>query len=192
MCTHAHAHACTRTHARTHTHTHARTHGDGGGGGHGGGSGSGGYGGRGGGSASQIITWHRATISQRGFPHVAQATFSIRGFPRVLFTGLLRPPAMPEDDGGRPSPPDIGEATCMCVSCMLRAPAHGTSPTSGGNRRTHQSWTTMKKSGTRTRNRSRNRATQLFEFPPRCLEWPPFLLSICTRPEVELPLQACN
>ena len=110
MCTHAHAHACTRTHARTHTHTHARTHGNGGGGGHGGGSGSGGYGGRGGGSASQIITWHRATISQRGFPHVAQATVSIRGFPRVLFTGLLRPPAMPEDDGGRPSPPDIGEA----------------------------------------------------------------------------------
>ena len=180
MCTHAHAHACTRTHARTHTHTHARTHGNGGGGGHGGGSGSGGYGGRGGGSASQIITWHRATISQRGFPHVAQATVSIRGFPQVLFTGLLRPPAMPEDDGGRPSPPDIGEATCMCVSCMLRAPAHGTSPTSGGNRRTHQSWTTMKKSGTRTRNRSRNRATQLFEFPPRCLEWPPFLLSFCT------------
>ena len=76
MCTHAHAHACTRTHARTHTHTHARTHGNGGGGGHGGGSGSGGYGGRGGGSASQIITWHRATISQRGFPHVAQATVS--------------------------------------------------------------------------------------------------------------------
>ena len=32
-----------------------------------------------------------ATISQRGFPHVAQATVSIRGFPRVLFTGLLRP-----------------------------------------------------------------------------------------------------
>ena len=119
MCTHAHAHACTRTHARTHTHTHARTHGNGGGGGHGGGSGSGGYGGRGGGSASQIITWHRATISQRGFPHVAQATVSIRGFPRVLFTGLLRPPAMPEDDGGRPSPPDIGEATLHV--CKLHA-----------------------------------------------------------------------
>ena len=48
-----------------------------------------------------------ATVSQRGFPHVAQATVSIRGFPRVLFTGLLRPPAMPEDDGGEPSPPDI-------------------------------------------------------------------------------------
>ena len=180
MCTHAHTHACTRTHARTHTHTHARTHGNGGGGGS-----------RrrrrqrrvrrqGWGQRFTIITWHRATISQRGFPHVAQATVSIRGFPQVLFAGLLRPPAMPEDDGGRPSPPDIGEATCMCVSCMLRAPAHGTSPTSGGNRRTHQSWTTMKKSGTRTRNRSRNRATQLFEFPPRCLEWPPFLLSFCT------------
>ena len=112
MCTHAHTHACTRTHARTHTHTHARTHGNGGGGGHGGGSGSGGYGGRGGGSASQIITWHRATISQRGFPHVAQATVSIRGFPQVLFAGLLRPPAMPEDDGGKPSPPDIG----VCAS----------------------------------------------------------------------------
>ena len=131
-------------------------------------------------AASASQSRGRATVSQRGFPHVAQATVSIRGFPRVLFTGLLRPPAMPEDDGGRPSPPDIGEATCMCVSCMLRAPAHGTSPTSGGNRRTHQSWTTMKKSGTRTRNRSRNRATQLFEFPPRCLEWPPFLLSFCT------------
>ena len=78
------------------------------------------------------------------------------------------------------SPPDIGEATCMCVSCMLRAPAHGTPPKSEGSRRTHQSWTTMKKSGTRTRNRSRNRATQLFEFPPRCLEWPPFWLSFCT------------
>ena len=50
----------------------------------------------------------RATVSQRGFPHVAQATVSIRGFPRVLFTGLLRPPAMPEDDGGEPSSPDIG------------------------------------------------------------------------------------
>ena len=55
------------------------------------------------------------TISQRGFPHVAQATVSIRDFPRVLFTGLLRPPAMPEDDGGRPSPPDIGEASNMPV-----------------------------------------------------------------------------
>ena len=33
---------------------------------------------------------------------------SIRGFPRVLFTGLLRPPAMPEDDGDSPSSPDIG------------------------------------------------------------------------------------
>ena len=150
-------HARARTHAHTRTRTHARTvtaavavHG--------GGGGSGGYGGRGGGSASQSSRG-RATVSQRGFPH-------------VLFTGLLRPPAMPEDDGGRPSPPDIGEATCMCVSCMLRAPAHGTSPTSGGNRRTHQSWTTMKKSGTRTRNRSRNRATQLFEFPPaRGLWW---------------------
>ena len=50
----------------------------------------------------------RATVSQRGFPHVAQATVSIRGFPRVLFTGLLRPPAMPEDDGESPSSPDIG------------------------------------------------------------------------------------
>ena len=39
---------------------------------------------------------------------MAQATVSIRGFPRVLFTGLLRPPAMPEDDGGEPSSPDIG------------------------------------------------------------------------------------
>ena len=57
----------------------------------------------------------RATVSQRGFPHVAQATVSIRGFPRVLFTGLLRPPAMPEDDGGRPSPPDIGVRQHACV-----------------------------------------------------------------------------
>ena len=90
---------------------HARTHGNGGGGGHGGGNGSGGYGGRGGGSASQSSRG-RATVSQRGFPHVAQATVSIRGFPRVLLTGLLRPPAMPEDDGGKPSPPDIG----VCAS----------------------------------------------------------------------------
>ena len=180
MCTHAHTHTLTRTQPCTHAHarTHARRR-------------------RArrrqrrrrvrrrgrrrqgrGQRASQ--SRGRATVSQRGFPHVAQATVSIRGFPRVLFIGLLRPPAMPEDDGGRPSPPDIGAATCMCVSCMLRAPAHGTSPTSGGNRRTHQSWTTMKKSGTRTRHRSRNRATQLFEFPPRCLEWPRFLLSFCT------------
>ena len=116
MCTHAHTHACTRTHARTHTHTHARTHGNGGGGGS-----------RrrrrqrrvrrqGWGQRFTIITWHRATISQRGFPHVAQATVSIRGFPQVLFAGLLRPPAMPEDDGGRPSPPDIGEATSTASS----------------------------------------------------------------------------
>ena len=161
MCTHTHIHSNARSHARIRMHARmaavAVTAG-----------------------AARITSRGRATVSQRGFPHVAQATVSIRGFPRVLFTGLLRPPAMPEDDGGRPSPPDIGEATGMCVSCMLRAPAHGTSPTSGGNRRTHQSWTTMKKSGTRTRNRSRNRATQLFEFPPRCLEWPPFWLSFCT------------
>ena len=61
-----------------------------------------------------------ATVSQRGFPHVAQATVSIRGFPQVLFAGLLRPPAMPEDDGGRPSPPDIGEAHA-CVRERSRA-----------------------------------------------------------------------
>ena len=106
MCTHTHTytethaamHACARTHARTHARRRrARRR-------------------RGrrrgrrrqgrGQRASQ--SRGRATVSQRGFPHVAQATVSIRGFPRVLFTGLLRPPAMPEDDGGEPSSPDIG------------------------------------------------------------------------------------
>ena len=122
MCTHAHAHACTRTHARTRTHTHAHTHDNGGGGGHGGGSGSGGYGGRGGGSASQSSRG-RATVSQRGFPHVAHATVSIRGFPQVLLAvASSGRPAMPRDDGGRPSPPDIAACsvgrscgTCLCV-----------------------------------------------------------------------------
>ena len=54
---------------------HARTHG---GGGHGGGGyGGEGGGGKGGGSASH--SRGRATISQRGFPHVAHATVSILG-----------------------------------------------------------------------------------------------------------------
>ena len=63
----------------------------------------------------------RATISQRGFPHVAHATVSIRGFPQVLFA--VAPsgrPAMPRDDGGRPSPPDIGAQKCIPGLRILR------------------------------------------------------------------------
>ena len=121
MCTHTHTytqthaamHACARTHARTHARRRRarrrrvrrrgrRRQGRGQ-------------------RASQ--SRGRATVSQRGFPHVAQATVSIRGFPQVLFAvASSGRPAMPRDDGGKPSPPDIAACsmarlcgTCMCV-----------------------------------------------------------------------------
>ena len=55
---------------------------------------------------------------------MAQATVGIRGFPRVLFTGLLRPPAMPEEDGGKPSSPDIGGVQFAGVADLIIRATH--------------------------------------------------------------------